>query len=141
METINIFRAQHAEQADVALGSTQTLMFMYDHAPGEGSRYHYEYEEEWLLVVAGTVVLRTPDGEQTLEPGDLVRFPAGPTGAHQVTNRSDSTARTLMFSNARSPGVVVYPDSDTIGVFFADEANDTVYRRSTAVPWAYGMEG
>jgi len=140
METINIFRTDEA-QADVSLGSTQTVLFAYDYAPGEGSRYHYEYEEEWLLVAAGAVVLRTPEGEQTLEPGDLVRFPAGPTGAHQVTNRSDSPARTLMFSHQRSPGVVVYPDSDTIGVFVAGEENDTVYRRGTAVPWSFGMEG
>jgi uncharacterized cupin superfamily protein len=139
METVNIFRTDTG-QTDAGLGSTQTAIFVYDYAPGEGSRYHYEYEEEWLLVVEGTVVLRTPDGEQTLEPGDLARFPAGPTGAHQVTNRSDARARTLMFSAAGSPGVVVYPDTDTIGVFVAGEANDTVFRRSTAVPWAFGME-
>jgi uncharacterized cupin superfamily protein len=141
METVNIFRAASAEDmVDVggAVGSTRTAMFLHDHAPGQGSRYHYEYEEEWLLVVEGTVVLRTPDGEQTLAPGDVVCFPAGPAGAHQVTNRSDAPARTLMFSGKRSPSVVVYPDSDTVGVFVAGEANDTVFRRSTAVPWAYG---
>jgi uncharacterized cupin superfamily protein len=140
METINIFRTD-TNQTDVRLGSTQTVMFVYEHAPGEGTRYHYEYEEEWLLVVEGTVVLRTPDGEQTLEPGDLVRFPAGPAGAHQVTNRSNAPARTLMFSAARSPSVVVYPDTDTIGVFVAGESNETVFRQSTAVPWSHGMEG
>jgi uncharacterized cupin superfamily protein len=60
-------------------GSTATAMFIYDVDPGEGSSpYHYESEEEWLLVVEGTVVVRTPDGEQTLGRGDLVRFPAGP---------------------------------------------------------------
>ena len=59
-------------------------MFIYDLAPGASSSpYHYEYDEEWLLVVEGTVVLRAPDGEHTLERGDLVRFPPGPEGRAQ----------------------------------------------------------
>jgi len=91
-------------------------MFIYDLEPGQSSSpYHYEYEEEWLLVVNGTIVLRTPDGERTLERGDLVRFPPGPSGAHKLMNRSESPARTLMFSRARVPAVSVYPDSDKIG--------------------------
>jgi uncharacterized cupin superfamily protein len=52
------------------------------------------------LVVEATVVVRSPEGEHTLERGDLVRFPAGPEGAHKVMNRSDSPVRTLMFSSA-----------------------------------------
>ena len=83
-----------------AVGSTETLMFIYDLEPGQSSSpYHYEYDEEWLLVVDGIVVLRAPDGEHTLQRGDLVRFPAGPAGAHKVMNRSDSPARTLLFSS------------------------------------------
>jgi uncharacterized cupin superfamily protein len=144
VETVNIFSAENREgRVDVAraVGSAATLMFIYDLAPGQGSSpYHYEYEEEWLLVVEGTVVLRAPDGEHTLHRGDLVRFPPGPAGAHKVMNRSESPARTLMFSASRSPAVSVYPDSDTIGVF-TDEAEDLVFKRSTAVPWAYGEEG
>ena len=35
----------------------------------------------------------------------------------------------------------MYPDSDTIGVFPGDEENDLIFRRDTAVPWAYGEEG
>ena len=45
-----------------------------------------------------------------------------------------------MFSK-RGPAIVVYPDSDTIGVFPSDEANQLVFRRGTAVPWAEGEEG
>ena len=125
-----------------ATGSTETLMFIYDLAPDQSSSpYHYEYEEEWLLVVDGTVVVRTPDGEHTLERGELVRFPPGPAGAHKVMNRSDAPARTLLFSSARTPAVSVYPDSDTIGVWPGDETNDLVFERRTAVPWAHGEAG
>jgi uncharacterized cupin superfamily protein len=55
-----------------------------------------------------------------LERGDVVCFPAGPAGAHQVINRSESPARTLMFSSSRAPAVSVYPDSDKIGVWPGD---------------------
>ena len=145
METVNIFSAENREgRVNVAraVESTATLMFIYDVAPGERQcPYHYEFEEEWLLVVDGTLVLRTPDGEHTVERGDVVCFAAGPTGAHQLINRSDSPARTLMFSSSRAPAVSVYPDSDKIGVWPGDEENDLVFKRGSAVPWSEGEEG
>jgi uncharacterized cupin superfamily protein len=143
VNSVNIFSAENPGRIDVgkATGSTETLMFIYDLAPGQSSSpYHYEYDEEWLLVVDGTVVVRTPDGEHTLERGDIVRFPAGPEGAHQVMNRSDAPARTLLFSSVRGLAVSVYPDSDTIGVWAGGE-NDLVFERSNAVPWAHGEQG
>jgi uncharacterized cupin superfamily protein len=145
MNSINLFSAENTEgRIDVgqATGSSEMLMFVYDLEPGASSSpYHYEYDEEWLLVVEGTVVVRTPDGEQTFERGDLVCFPAGPAGGHKIMNRSDASARTLLFSR-RGLGyaVSVYPDSDTIGVWAGGE-NDLVFERGTAVPWAHGEEG
>jgi uncharacterized cupin superfamily protein len=145
MGAINIFSVENPEgRVDVAraVGSATTAMYVYDVAPGQNScPYHYEYEEEWLLVVDGTVVLRTPDGERTLDRGDLVRFPPGPAGAHKVTNRSDAPARVLMFSSSRVPAVSVYPDSNKIGVWPGNEQDDLVFRRDTAVPWSDGEEG
>ena len=145
MEAVNIFDAENLEgRIDVArrVGSEVTAMFIYDLAPGQSSSpYHYEYEEEWLLVIDGTIDVRAPDGEHTLERGDLVCFPAGPNGAHKLMNRSESPARALMFSNSRVPAVSVYPDSDKIGVWSGDEANDLIFKRGSAVPWSEGEEG
>src|SRR6476620_2851859 len=88
MDAGNIFSAENLEgRIDVAqaLGTTATAMFIYDLAPGQSSSpYHYEYEDEWLLVVDGTIAVRTPDGERTLVRGDLVRFPSGPARAHKA---------------------------------------------------------
>jgi uncharacterized cupin superfamily protein len=145
MDAINIFSAENVEgriEVAQALGSAETAMYVYDLAPGEASSpYHYEYAEEWLLVVDGTVAVRTPDGEHTLSRGDLVRFPAGAEGAHKVMNRSDAPARTLLFSSARVPAVSVYPDSDKIGIWPGDENDDLIFTRDTAVPWSHGEEG
>jgi uncharacterized cupin superfamily protein len=137
---MNIFSAENLEgRIDVAraAGSTATAMYVYDLSPGQdGGPYHYEYEEEWLLVVDGTIVLRDNDGERSLERGDLVCFPPGPLGAHQILNRSGSRARTLMFSSARVPAVSVYPDSNKIGVWPGNEVDELVFKRDTAVSWA-----
>jgi uncharacterized cupin superfamily protein len=144
-KTINIFAAEKpAGRLDVgaAVGSFETAMYIYDIAPGgSSSPYHYEYAEEWLLVVDGTVTVRTPDGEDTLDRGDLVRFPAGPAGAHKVMNKSDSPARTLLFSSSRLPAVSCYPDSNKIGVWCEDPTDDLIFVRDTAVAWSHGEEG
>jgi uncharacterized cupin superfamily protein len=125
-----------------AVGSGTTAMFVYDVPPGKASSpYHYEYAEEWLLVVEGTIVLRAPDGEHALERGDLVHFPAGPDGAHKVMNRSDSPTRTLVFSRGRTPAVSVYPDSDKIAVRSGREPDELIFERGAAVPWSHGEEG
>ena len=145
MDAVNIFSVANLEgRVDVAraVGSAATAMFIYDLEPGQSSSpYHYEYAEEWLLVVDGTIVVRTPDGERTLERGDLVRFPSGPAGAHKAMNRGESPARMLMFSSSRQPAVSVYPDSDKIGVWPGEEADALIFKRGTAVPWSDGEEG
>jgi uncharacterized cupin superfamily protein len=124
-----------------AAGSQDTLMYVYDLEPGQSSSpYHYEYDEEWLLVARGAIVVRVPDGELSLRAGDVVCFPAGPAGAHKAMNRSDEPARIVMFSVKRGLAVSVYPDSDTVGVWAGGE-DDLVFQRRTAVPWAHGEEG
>jgi uncharacterized cupin superfamily protein len=145
MAPINVFTAENREgRIDVscAVGSEATAMYIYDLAPGESScPYHYEYEEEWLLVIDGAVVVCTPDRERAVARGDLVCFPAGPAGAHKIMNRTESPARVMMFSSSRVPAVTVYPDSDKIGVWPGDEANELIFERSTAVPWSEDEEG
>lgn len=80
--------------------------------------YHFEYgDEEWLLVLAGRPTIRTPAGEEELEPGDIVCFPAGPDGAHKASNRRPETARIAIFSTKNAPAICVYPDSEKIGVW------------------------
>lgn len=145
MQSVNIFSIDKPEsRLDVAeaLSSSGLMMFIYDLDPGSSSSpYHYEYEEEWLLVVDGTLIVRGVDGEHPLERGDLVRFPPGPEGAHKVINRSDASARALMFSSSRVPAVSVYPDSGKIGVWSGNEQDDLIFKRATAVPWSEGEEG
>ena len=96
------------------LGATRIGGSVYD--LGEGERtfpYHFHHGmEEWLIVIEGTPILRAQGFERELKAGDVVCFPTGPEGAHQV--RGPGTV--LILSANRSPEVTEYLDSGKIGV-------------------------
>ncbi len=85
-------------------------------------------------MLRGTPSLRAADGWRELSEGDVVAFPRGRRGVHQVANRSDETVRFLIVSEMHMPEVVVYPDSNKVGArspnddirlnFVADDAVD-----------------
>jgi uncharacterized cupin superfamily protein len=115
-------------------GAEETGASIYDIPPGQSiCPYHYEWaSEEWLFVIEGEPILRDPDGEHALTPGDLTFFPKGPDGAHKVTNRTDEPVRVLMFSTVKEPDVTVYPDADKIGVHTGgDDSDDIMVRRES----------
>jgi uncharacterized cupin superfamily protein len=117
------------------LGAKETGISVYELPPGQAvCPYHYECgEEEWVLVLSGTPTLRTPAGEERLEPWDVVCFPRGPEGAHGIRNETDDPARVLMFSTVVHPTATVYPDSDKVGVWVGDPDVDMTVRRSAKV--------
>jgi uncharacterized cupin superfamily protein len=124
------YRAGMARVGAAAGGREQSVK-LFEIPPGESlCPYHYEYVEEWLLVLDGTLALRVSDGEQEVGRGDLVCFPSGPEGAHKLTNRSQESARILMWSSAAEPAVAVYPDSDKIGVWTPGGADNVMVRRA-----------
>jgi uncharacterized cupin superfamily protein len=89
---------------------------MYELEPGNRLwPYHtHHVNEEWLIVVRGAPTLRTPEGETLLREGDMVAFPRGEGGLHQVTNRTDAPIRVLMLSSMIDSDVLEYPDSGKI---------------------------
>lgn len=101
------------------LGAQKLGASVYVIGPGQKSfPYHFHHaNEEMLLVLEGTVVVRTPEGEVEAGPGDAMSFLIGEAGAHQVMNRSDEPARILMISTMIEPEISEYPDSGNIGVF------------------------
>jgi uncharacterized cupin superfamily protein len=114
-------------------GGAELTVKLYELPPGQAlCPYHYEYVEEWLLLLDGALTLRTPDGERAMERGELVCFPAGPSGAHKVATIGEATARFLMLSSAREPAVAVYPDSDKVGVWTSSDADEFMFHRRDA---------
>jgi uncharacterized cupin superfamily protein len=101
------------------LGGDKLGASVFELPPGQRSfPYHFHHaNEELLLVLSGEVVLRTPDGTQTMGPGDAELFQVGAAGAHQVSNESAQPARFIMFSTMVEPEIAEYPDSGNVGVF------------------------
>jgi len=76
--------------------------------------HRHHANEEWLLVVRGQPTLRTPEGEHQLDEGDVVCFPRGKAGGHQVRNETDSPVRVLMLSTLIAPDIVEFLDTGKI---------------------------
>ena len=100
---------------------------------------HYHLgNEELLVVVSGGPTLRTTAGERVLAEGEVVSFPLGEGGAHQVVNRGQGPARILIVSEMNAPDIVVRPESGKISAFghppgSAGEGFHDVYFRRDAV--------
>jgi len=123
------------------LGAQKLGATVYELPAGARSfPYHYEYpEEEWLICLVGRPTLRTPDGERQLDPGEVVCFPTGPTGAHQVRNDTGEPVRVLILSTMSYPAVAVYPDSGKILVVPEPGAEGrAMFRQDDAVDYWEG---
>jgi uncharacterized cupin superfamily protein len=99
-------------------GARELGASVYELAPGaSGWNLHAHYgNEELFVVLSGEPTLRTADGEQPLGAGDVVACPRGREGMHTIANRSEQPALVLAVSTANSPDVVIYPETETIGV-------------------------
>jgi uncharacterized cupin superfamily protein len=149
MKRLNIFTTEFDHDDDdpegyesgylklaAAIGGKAMAGTIYELPPGNSNcPYHYESDEEWLLVLEGTLTVRHPDGQEELSRGDLVCFPAGPDGAHKLTNRGEDVVKMLIVSTANVPAVAVYPDSDKIGVFTEGRQDNVMVRRSSDVDY------
>jgi uncharacterized cupin superfamily protein len=149
MKRFNLFAAELAHDVDdpdgyhagyaklgSPIGADMLAGTIYELPPGQSNcPYHYESDEEWLIVLEGNLTVRHPGGEEVLDPGDLVCFPAGPDGAHKLTNRGEVRVKMLLVSTRQMPAVAVYPDSDKIGVFTEDSRDKIMVRRESGVDY------
>ena len=71
------------------------------------SPLHFHHRaEELLFVIAGEPTLRVGEGEErTLATGDVISFPPGREGTHQILNRGAAPARVLICSTNDLPEV------------------------------------
>ncbi len=77
--------------------------------------YHFHRcAEELFMIISGSATLRTPNGLEIINSGDLIFFEKGETGAHQLYNH---TAEACVYLDIRSYigyDIAEYPDSDKI---------------------------
>jgi uncharacterized cupin superfamily protein len=97
-------------------GARELGCSLYELDPGgQAVPYHMHHaNEELLIVLAGDLELRTPDGTRHVSRGAVVAFPAGAQGAHRLRNTSESPARYLLVSTLRFPEVAEQLDTGTV---------------------------
>ncbi len=125
-----------AQRVGAAAGARMLGASLYELEPGAAvSPLHLHHaNEELLLVLSGRPVVRTSGGERELGEGELVAFPAGSEGTHQVTNTGDVPARVLLISTMVTPDVVEHPESDKVLALTGDETGVHAFRRADEVP-------
>jgi uncharacterized cupin superfamily protein len=106
-------RAQVGRQA----GAERLGASLFEIPPGQATFPYHQHSanEEMLIVLSGRPAVRTPEGWRDLDEGDVVAFPVGERGAHQVANRSSDSVRLLFVSEMNAPEVNLYPATGKVG--------------------------
>ena len=116
-----------------------TLVSIYEIPPGKAAYpYHFHHNnEETFYILSGQGLLRTPEGERTVSKGELLFFPAGPEGAHKLTNISEEEMLVYIdFDVVHEIDIAEYPDSDKIGIW--GKGINQIYPRDSHVDYYDG---
>jgi uncharacterized cupin superfamily protein len=77
--------------------------------------YHFHrYAEELFMIISGSATLRTSNGFEIVNSGDLIFFEKGKTGAHQLYNHTTESCIYLDIRSFIGYDVAEYPDSNKI---------------------------
>jgi uncharacterized cupin superfamily protein len=135
------FRARRAKVGHQA-GAVKTGLSCWEVDPGEAAYpYHVHLtEEEIVVVLEGRPSLRTPAGWRELEQGEVVVFPTGEQGAHQLVNKTDDPVRFLAFSNSGEPEIIIQVDAAKYGVRDGGSQTTEWFRKQDAVDYFEGLD-
>lgn len=75
-------------------------------------RHWHLREDEFALVLEGTLILIEDAGETPMRPGDCAAWAAGVADGHRFVNRSGAVARFLVVGSKAADEVVSYSDVD-----------------------------
>jgi uncharacterized cupin superfamily protein len=108
--------------------------------PGEyNCPYHFHrYGEELFMIISGSATLRTPQGLEIVENGDLIFFEIGKTGAHQLYNHMEEPCVYLDIRTFIGFDVCEYPDSNKINLI--QSTSDQVFDKNSSLHYFAGEE-
>ncbi len=112
---------------------------VYEVPPGKSAvpYHHHARNEEVFLILSGTALLKSPEGERVVAAGDFLYFPNNENGAHKLTNTSETERLVYAdFDIRHDPEVAYYPDSDKVGVM--DKGVFTLFPRAEKVGYYEG---
>jgi uncharacterized cupin superfamily protein len=95
-------------------------------------RHWHEKEDEFAIVLSGTLVLVEDGGETPLKPGDCAAWKAGAPNGHHLVNRSASDATFLVVGTSMPGEKAHYPDID---LAFVDDENGKRFTHKDGTPY------
>jgi uncharacterized cupin superfamily protein len=106
--------------------------------PGQFSfPYHFHRNaEELVMIISGSMTIRSPRGFDIISEGDIVFFEMGEEGAHQFYNHSSGPCRYLDIRTFIGMDVAEYPDSGKINILPAME----IYEKESKVNYFKGED-
>ena len=106
--------------------------------PGQYSApYHFHrYAEELFMIISGSATLRTPNGLEIVNSGDLIFFDMGETGAHQLYNHTTDNCTFLDIRTYIGFDVCEYPDSNKLFIAPTYE----IFDKDSQVSYFHGEE-
>jgi uncharacterized cupin superfamily protein len=121
--------------------NSQNLIFdLRQLNPGQyNCPYHFHrYGEELFMIISGSAMLRTPEGVEIVENGDLIFFETGETGAHQLYNHVTEPCIYLDIRIFIGFDVCEYPDSNKINLM--QSKSDEIFDKNGQVNYFDGEE-
>jgi uncharacterized cupin superfamily protein len=108
------FQMGSALESSKTMGAEKISFFVRVIPPGKFAiPYHFHHRaEELFLILEGEATLRQDDRRRVVGAGDLLFFPPGPDGAHQLYNHTDEPVKYLDLTTQSEGDYCEYPDSD-----------------------------
>lgn len=100
---------------------------IYELLPGKSNwpLHYHTSNEEVFYIISGYGEVITDGRNIDVKPSDIVRFPAGKKGVHQLKNTSENEVlKYLNFGTCHYPDVVFMPVDNKIELFSGDAGDD-----------------
>lgn len=106
--------------------------------PGQFSfPYHFHrHAEELMMIISGTMTLRTEKGFDILKKGDIAFFEMGESGVHQFYNHSNEPCTYLDIRTLFGVDICEYPDSGKVNIIPSIE----IFEKDSKVEYFKGEE-
>lgn len=120
------------------MGSKHFVFDLRKLEPGKYSfPYHFHHNaEELVLILSGSMTIRTPDKLFVAGQGELVFFEMGEAGAHQFYNHTTDACTYLDLRTTVGMDVCEYPDSGKVNIVSLGQ----IYEKNTRVGYNKGEE-
>ena len=99
--------------------------------------YHFHRNaEELIMILSGSLTMRSPEGFKILNRGDIVFFEIGETGAHQFYNHDSVDCTYLDIRTVAGFDICEYPDSGKINISPFNE----IFAKDSQVDYFHGED-